>query len=249
MRKIAVTAYKSCRQSRIFSQQLLLLSYGVKIPRATTSSRIGFFSFTSILTDEGFPLFAIASSGGLNLTETGVGKILSGSGILFILGQYFLFTLLVDRYGLYKTMLIGSTASVCIFLIPLALYLNRDQAEANDLSWSAFIFLCLILGIRNVGNIITVSSITIATNRTVTADQRASMNGISMFGGSIAKMLGPACAGFLVSFLLGDYFVAPVIGGILMFFIISICASYCLYFNSVVLGKYQVQAFVSEDLK
>jgi len=188
---------------------------------------------------EAFPLFCIAKKGGLNLTETGIGKILSGAGAIFIIGQYFSFTLLVSRFGIYKTLLISSifATPVTIFM-PFSLYLNRLQTETNSLSWLAYIFLISIYACKNIGINVLVSSITIATNRTVSADQRASMNGISMLGGSIVKALGPACAGFLISFLLGGNTVAPVAGSIILYGIISCIGIFCIFFTSLVLHKH-----------
>jgi MFS family permease len=42
-------------------------------------------------------------------------------------------------------------------------------------------------------------SISVAVNRSVPASERATMNGLSMLGGSVAKGIGPIFSGFLVT--------------------------------------------------
>lgn len=197
------------------------------------------FSFSNILVDEGFPLFCIAASGGLNLTELGIGKILSGAGFIYIISQYFVFASLMSRFGLYKTMLVGTCISTPVtILIPLSLYLNRGAKEPNDLSYPAFIFLCFISGMKNVGGNVAVSALTIATNRTVPSNHRATMNGLSMLGGSFMKAIGPACAGFLASFLIGGGVFRPVVGSIVLYVFISFTGLGCVFINSMLYKKY-----------
>ena len=91
---------------------------------------------------------------------------------------------------------------------------------------------------KNVRANVLISSLTIATNRTVSADERATMNGISMLGGSIAKTIGPAFAGFMVSLLLGNSAIDPVFGSTLLFGVMSTLGLFCIFFNYFVLGKY-----------
>jgi len=198
-------------------------------------------SFSAILVDEAFPLFCIATKAGLSLHEKSIGKILSGAGLIFVFCQYIVYSQIMSRYGIYKSMLIGSVLAtpICI-LIPIALYLNRG-AETQQLSWSSYIFLCAILGIRNIGVTIAFSIITIATNETVPATLRARMNGISMLGGSLAKALGPACAGILVSSLMRGRFFAPIIGVWSLFTIMSVIGLSFVIFVVLKLRKYHIQ--------
>jgi len=194
--------------------------------------------FPSMVFDEAFPLFCIAVNGGLGLTESGIGKILSGAGLVFIFGQYYIYTFIVSRYGLFNSQIIGSLcATPLCFLMPFALYLNQG-ANLNDITWSAYIYLSLMIGMSNIGNNVVLCSLTISTNRTVSTDQRASMNGLSMLGGSVVKAFGPAIAGFLVSFLLGSGYVPPTLGSVLLFSSMGLFGLYCVYYISVYLRGY-----------
>jgi len=193
-------------------------------------------SFMSVVLDEAFPLFSIAKVGGINLLETGIGKILSGAGLLFVCGQYIVYTYVMKYHGLYGSQVIGSILATPITIImPLGLYLNSGQAERNHLSWSAYIFFSLVLGCKNVCNNIAFSSIAIATNRSVVSTQRASVNGLSMLGGSFAKALGPAVAGFLVTFSLEGKYFSPYVGDYVLFGAISSGGIYCVYYILTVL--------------
>lgn len=202
---------------------------------------VGFWiiAFTQIVLDEAFPLFCIADHGGLNITETGIGKILSGAGLIFVLCQYTVYTALVKKFGIYMSQLVGiSFGSPIVIFIPFSLYLNRGQTEANQLTWSAYVFLCVILAARYIGGNIVVSSLTIATNRTVPANHRATMNGLVMLGGSLAKALGPVCAGFLSSLFLGGSILPPTYGAVVMFAIFSSLGLSCMAYIAFVLGKF-----------
>ena len=222
-----------------------------KIPSTTTMSELWengatrhyliarwFLVFPSMVFDEAFPLFCIAISGGLGLTETGIGKVLAGAGLVFILGQYKINTFIVSRYGLFNSQILGSLfATPLCFFIPFVLYLNRDSS-LNEITWAAYIYLSVIIGLSNIGGNVVLCSLTISTNRTVKTEQRASMNGLSMLGGSIVKACGPAVAGWLVSFLLGSGFVPPTVGVILLFSSMGLFGLYCVYYISVNLRSY-----------
>lgn len=179
-------------------------------------------SYASIIVDEGFPLFCMAKYGGLNVEEIDIGKLLSGAGLLFVLGQYSSYSYVMSRFGLYASQIIGMLLGTPItILMPFALYLDRGRSEENRLTTSAYLFICIIYGIKNIANNISTSSISIATNRSVPANQRATVNGLSQVGVSAVRAIGPICAGFLVSFLLGGSVFAPSTGVIILFCIIS----------------------------
>merc|ERR1712127_242605 len=138
------------------------------------------------------------------------------------------------------TQVIGSLmATPVTILMPISLHLNQ-------LSTSAYIFLSVVIGLNNIGGNIVLCSITIAINRTVPGHHRASMNGLSMLGGSLAKSFGPATAGFLVSFALGSGVFTPTLGAIVLFCCISLYGLCCVYFIVSVLLKYRN---ASNDIK
>jgi MFS family permease len=157
------------------------------------------FSFLSISIDETFPLYCMSKDSGLGVTEKMIGNLLSGAGSVFLVLQFLLLTNLVERYGLYKAMRIGALFSVpLVCFIPLTLVTNR-VAAAGTLTWSTLGLTSVIYALARAFAAVTFSTIAMTTNRTVPAHQRATMNGLSMLGGSVVKATGPVWAGVLFS--------------------------------------------------
>jgi hypothetical protein len=180
------------------------------------------YSFGVVTVDEAFPLICLSREAGLGLSEVTIGKILSGSGLIFACFQYFVYAWTVNRYGLQRSIQIGAILSgPIISLIPIALWLNQGSVE-NSLTWSAYTFLSILLAAYRVFGLVFFSSITIATNRTVIASHRGSMNGLSMLGGSFAKGLGPLFSGFLVSFSVSSGVFQPHVGAVVVFAVIGL---------------------------
>jgi hypothetical protein len=95
------------------------------------------YLFVSITVDEAFPLICLSREAGLGLSEVTIGKILSGSGLIFACCQYFVYAWTVNRYGLQGSIQIGTILSgPIIALVPIALSLNQGGVE-NSLTWSA----------------------------------------------------------------------------------------------------------------
>jgi hypothetical protein len=107
-----------------------------------------------------------------------------------------------------------------IALIPLSLLLNNG-ADGGNLTWATFFYLSILIAVARVFAIAFFSSMVIATNRTVPASHRASMNGLFVFGGSVAKGAGPAFAGFLVTFSVSSGVFSPHVGAVFVFVVIS----------------------------
>jgi hypothetical protein len=180
------------------------------------------YSFVSITVDEAFPLFCISREAGLGLSEGTIGKILSGSGLIFACCQYFVYSWMVNRYGLLRSTQIGAVLSgPIISLIPISLLLDRDNVD-NSLTWRAYTFLSILLAAYRVFGLVFFSSITVLTNRTVIASHRGSMNGLSMLGGSFAKGLGPIFSGFLVAFSVSSGVFQPHVGAVVVFAVIGL---------------------------
>jgi len=157
------------------------------------------FSFLVITLDEVFPLYCISKTSGLGITERIIGNILSGTGLFYCIMQYFLLTGLVDRFGFYPALKIGTFFSVPLaILIPLSLITNED-ATLGMLNFSSLAFLSAVYATIRVFVAVAISSITMTTNRTVPSHQRGTLNGLSMLGGSLAKALGPLFGGILFS--------------------------------------------------
>ena len=180
------------------------------------------YSFLVVAVDEAFPLFCISHEAGLGFSEGTIGKILSGAGLLFAVCQYFVYAAIVDTFGLRRSIQIGvCISSPLIFLIPISLLLNDNMSDGNW-TWQTFAFLSVLLGVYRIFGLVFFSSVTVATNRTVHASHRATMNGLSMLGGSITKGLGPTFAGVLVAFCASSGIFTPKVGAIIIFVVLGL---------------------------
>jgi hypothetical protein len=185
------------------------------------------YSFVAIAIDEAFPLFCISKTGGLGISARDIGKLLSATGLIFAMIQYHVYAWIVDKYGLVTSIQIGAfVSSPLVLLIPCSLLLNANEKPntagmTNTLTWSAFIFLGILLAVCRIFGLVFFSSITIATNRTVLPCHRGTMNGLSMLGGSFAKGLGPIVAGWLTAFGISSGTFSPHVGALLVFVVIG----------------------------
>jgi MFS family permease len=186
----------SFREDSLSASMLSLLS------RKDTQRCLAIFwvySFVGLAVDELFPLFCTSKVAGFGLSEKDIGKILSACGLVFALVQYGVYNTVYNRYGLYGSIRIGSLFSAPLLLvIPISLPLNRG-ALMGELKWASFLFLSGTLAVHRCFSLVFFSSISVATNRTVPSHERASMNGLTVLGGSVAKALGPAFAGMLTT--------------------------------------------------
>lgn len=90
------------------------------------------YSFAAVAVDEGFPLFCISHRGGLGLTEASIGKILSGSGLIYVICQYFVYAAIVERFGVERSIAIGAWCSgPMLCLIPISLLLNGEGGSLS----------------------------------------------------------------------------------------------------------------------
>ena len=196
------------------------------------------FSFVMSCIDESFPLFCISKEAGLGIAEKSIGKILSGSGMIFAACQYFVYTAIVNRVGLYGSIKVGSiTVIPLILLIPLSRVFNRGSEE-GEISWTTLLYLSAVFAVLRIFGLVIFSSITVTTNRTVPVSLRATMNGLSMLGGSAAKGLGPVFAGYLVAFSVTSFHA----GGLFIFAVIALFASMVAIPSCTLLETFSYQA-------
>jgi hypothetical protein len=181
------------------------------------------YSFVIISVDEAFPLFCISKQAGLSLSEAAIGKILSISGLIFVICQYICYTQLVDWLGIYASITMSVIFTIpSIFLIPACLLFPSSSME--PLSLALLSFLSILMAIYRIFANIFFSSITIATNRTVPASLRAATNGLGSLGASIAKGVGPAMCGVFVAFNFSSGVVPPHMGATVVFGVLSLLA-------------------------
>jgi len=193
------------------------------------------YSFLVISVDEAFPLFCISKSSGLAITEKTIGNILSGTGVCYVALQYFLLTSLVDQFGFYKALRIGCLFSIpVVCLLPISLITNQGAPEGT-LTWLTFVFLSTIYAVARAFSSVTFSTLTMTTNRTVPAYQRATMNCFSMLGGSLAKAAGPAFAGILFSTSVET--ITPPYGSVVVYVIIAFLGL-CLFVKALFLPEH-----------
>ena len=156
------------------------------------------YSFVSLTVDEAFPLFCLSHTAGFGIPEKEIGKIMSCSGLIFALTQYCVYSFVYNYCGgLMASIKVGTVLSApAMLLMPVSLLLNRG---AETLRWSTFFFLAILLAFHRGFALVFFSSISVAMNRTVSASNRGTMNGLAMLGGSVTKALGPAFAGLLTT--------------------------------------------------
>ena len=157
------------------------------------------YSFVGLAIDEAFPLFCLSHTAGFGSLEKDIGKIMSLTGLIFAVAQYF-----VAHYsykycgGLSGSTKVGAALSApTMFLVPVALLINRDS---ESLIWSTYIFLAIVLSIHRCFSMVFFSNIAVAMNRTVPTANRGAMNGVAGLGASISKAIGPTFAGFLTTY-------------------------------------------------
>jgi MFS family permease len=178
------------------------------------------YSFVSMAADVAFPLFCMSHQSGLGLNGASIGKTLSGAGILFACAQYLVFSTVVQTYGVYNALAIGSMVGIqpCT-LIPTALIL---QDESGKVTWGIFILLAVLMGIVKTASCLYFTSIALSLNKTVPSEQRGRMNGLCNTGSSISRAMAPTTIGLLVSFSFSGFAFPAQFGSIVVYGIISV---------------------------
>jgi len=174
-------------------------------------------NFRTSCIDEVLPLYCLSEHAGLGLSEVGIGKILSCSGLIFAFLQYFTYSKLTKAYSLHQSMIISIVTMTFIgSFIPVSHLLNKNipSGRTNSLT---FFFLSIILAINRIFGSIFFSSMSITLNKTVPATCRGKMNGLAVLGSSVFKALGPICAGLLFSFCVSSGVFHPVFGSFVVF--------------------------------
>ena len=74
----------------------------------------------------------MSRKGGLGLSAMAIGTVMSLSGGIFVKLQYFVYVYMVDAYGLYGSMKLGSVLMwPLVALVPLVLFLNSRGSIVN----------------------------------------------------------------------------------------------------------------------
>lgn len=190
--------------------------------------------------DGAIPLFLIATDGGLSLQEKGIGDVLFASGAVYGIFQYFIYSKVWNRFGLYGTLQLSSILGTpAVIFIPISALLNRGEPP-SELSIIALLYLATIIGFNLVFMIAYYSAITVAANRTVSPEELSIMNGVSMVGGSVAQGLGPILAGFLTAYALTSGVFSPNVGVYVTFGTVSAIGIGLVIFTRFTLRKHHM---------
>lgn len=194
--------------------------------------------FCSLSYDESVPLYFVSTEGGLSLQEKSIGAILSGAGLFYGILQFLLYYQIMTKFGLFGTMklacILGTPLAI---LTPLSSIMNSGE-PANDLNLFTYIFLVALLGTVRIFAGVFFATSSLAANRSVTAEEQAAMNRLSMMGGSIAQSLGPLCAGYLTSFALSSGDFPPSVAVYVTFSAVCVCGSALAVFTWIQLEKH-----------
>jgi MFS family permease len=172
------------------------------------------YSFANVAQSEAFPLFAMAHLGqGLGMQESSIGMVGTVSGLIYCIGQYFTFSLMMKHLGLMKSLQYGALfANVPLIFIPCSMYMQRK--------WFQIGFLSFLQGISMISGSVYLGCNTIGANRTVDSGSRATMNGLSSLGTSMGRGLGPIIAGFLVAVCMSSGIIPGAIAGWVLYVVL-----------------------------
>ncbi|CAN1143715.1 Protein ZINC INDUCED FACILITATOR-LIKE 1 [Linum perenne] len=151
------------------------------------------FSLHDIAYSEIFSLWAVSPRklGGLGYSTSGVGVVLSISGLALLLVQLFLYPYMERLLGPVKVSRIAGAMSIAL----LACY--PFLSKLNGITLSLLLNCASIL--KNLLAVSIATGLSILQNNAVDQNQRGAANGIAMTGMSLFKAFGPAGGGALFS--------------------------------------------------
>ena len=175
-------------------------------------------SFITSAVDELVPLFLVGATAGFGLPERGVGQLLCGCGLLFAIVQYPFSSNFFKKFGTKGSIKVGLILSpLVICFVPFSVLLNQyvttttippstskktmdvGIATPVGLHCITFWYLAVVLSLFKLLTLVVTTGLTIACNHSVSPNERARLNGLSVLGGSIMKGCGPAMAGILAT--------------------------------------------------
>ena len=150
-------------------------------------------SFVDLSFSEIIPIWAIASiaAGGLGMKQKRIGFLMTFTGCLQVVYTMILYPVIVNYLGRVQSLRKGQ-----MFFIPFCLGITL-LSELEKGSLAQFIILVFMFAIARACCSLGNSSIGLIVNRCVLKEQRASINGLSMGIGSMAKAIGPMLSTYL----------------------------------------------------
>jgi len=164
--------------------------------------------------------------GGLGLSPSSIGKLLSVFGILNGIFQVFFFAKIHDRWGSKKTFIAGITTAIPAFILfPVA------NAWAQTQGYSAAVWIAV--GLQTISGItLGLSYGAIFIFISAASPNRASLgatNGLSQMSVSIMRAIGPAAANSLFSLSIEKGY----LGGYLVYYVLVVMSGAALAFSSM----------------
>ena len=157
-----------------------------------------FHSFNAIAMSEVFPLWLLSgkSDGGLNLTASYIGTIISFVGFSLLIFQAFVYPWLAKRYSVTDLMKHSMLALVpCVSLTPFL----------SSLDVTVAVVLCTLLRCIQMCLVMCMFTATfLAINNASDDDNRGASNGLAMLIGSVSKGLGPIVASILFAWSINN---------------------------------------------
>jgi MFS family permease len=144
-------------------------------------------SMVQIMFDELIPLWAMSTSskGGMSVNQVFIGQILGTVGLFLIVFTFIGYPFIAKYLGPIRSYFFGQLmAAPFIVLLPLSLYVFHGKHIR-------FAGLVTLIACVKTSNQLSVASMTLIINAMVPANKRASLNGLSLAVGSLAKFIGP----------------------------------------------------------
>lgn len=193
-----------------------------------------YYSFTSIFNSEMIPLWFIASraSGGLGLSTSQIGSIMSTSGIGLFLYNSFILPLYAHKWSTLMLMRLNLIL-ISMLYAALPLLSSIGQVQKGDSLPEWFLVLVCVASIANaVLNNNTFVCCNLIVNNSCYSDERGAMNGLVMALGSVFKALGPLLGAEIFAWSINSKNPFPF-DYHFSFYLLSVgCVLLCLYSSS-----------------
>ena len=156
---------------------------------------------------EALPLWGMSSysKGGLELTTSQIGNIMSITGLVLVVFTLTVYPLLANYLGVIKSFLLGQFV-IGLMVLTFPIYSSilhsssMNMAINNTSQWVCVgLLICCKFGTN-----MAFSSISLAINQSVPTNKRASVNGIAMTLGSAAKGAGPIISSIIFAWSINN---------------------------------------------
>jgi len=177
------------------------------------------YSFISIFFSELFPLWLLASPavGGFGFDAFTIGMTISGSAILQLFFQFFVFRYISGvLLPIAFAKLISLLSALFYLQLPFMVYFKLGQHRV-----AALVVLTAQRGLQNILNMLLFTQSNVMVNNSCLREERGTVNGLVMGLGSLFKAAGPVCAGSIFAFSVSNGESLPPVNFWLSFLVLS----------------------------